>query len=89
MIGLSVSTAQRRKISGKMSVCEGEKNVRYTRLLDVALKLMEGNKDRALQWLTTPTRAIGGETPLNFAFIGFGVQQVGYLIGQIEHGIVV
>ncbi len=41
LIGLSTSTAQRRKKRGKMSVRESENIVRYVHLLDVALSLME------------------------------------------------
>jgi putative toxin-antitoxin system antitoxin component (TIGR02293 family) len=89
MIGLSTSTLQRRKIAGKMSIREGERIVHYAHLLDLALALMEGNESRALQWLKTPARALDGETPLDYAFISFGAQQVEYLIGQIEHGVVI
>ncbi len=88
MIGLSTSAARRRKLTGKMHSSEGEKIVRYARLFDVALGLMEGNNDRALRWLNTPARALGGVTPLAHSITGFGAQQVEHLIGRIEHGVV-
>ncbi len=89
MIGISASTAKRRQLQGKMSVQESEKIVRYARLLDSALGLMEGNKDSALRWLATPARGLGGQTPLDFAAISFGAQWVEKIIGQIEHGVVI
>lgn len=88
LIGLSTSTAQRRKKLGKMSVPESENIARYARLLDVALSLMEGNHKRALHWLTTPARALGGETPLAYAATAIGAQHVENLIGRIEYGVI-
>ena len=89
MISVSAQTARRRQSEGKMSIHEGERIVRYARLLDLTLGLMEGNKDGALRWLATPALGLGGQTPLNFAITGFGAQQVEKIIGQIEHGVVI
>ena len=69
MIGISASTAERRQTKQKMSFHEGEKIVRYARLLDLALGLMDGSKDSALRWLATPARALGGKTPISYASI--------------------
>ncbi len=74
MVDINASTVRRRKIAGKMSVREGETIVRYAHLLDLTLALMEGNKSHALQWLTTPARALGGETPIDYAFISLGCE---------------
>lgn len=89
MIGINTSTINRRRIEGRMSVHEGEKIVRYARLLDSALGLMDGNNDSALRWLKTPARALGSQTPLSYASIELGAQQVEHLIGRIEHGVVI
>jgi putative toxin-antitoxin system antitoxin component (TIGR02293 family) len=56
MLAISQSTSRRREIEGKLSVDEGDKILRYARLLDLALELMNGNRENALQWLSTPKR---------------------------------
>ncbi|MES2822461.1 MAG: antitoxin Xre/MbcA/ParS toxin-binding domain-containing protein [Pseudomonadota bacterium] len=88
MIGISASTAGRRQTKQKMSIHEGEKIVRYARLLDLTLGLMDGNKESALRWLASPARALGGKTPISYASIELGAQQVENLIGRIEHGVI-
>ena len=84
---MSQSTARRREAEGKLSIYEGDKILRYARLLDLTLSLMNGDKENALQWLLTPNRALTGETPLSFAVTEIGAEIVNDLIGKIEHGV--
>lgn len=89
MLAISQSTARRREVEGKLSVDEGDKILRYARLLDLALELVNGNKENALQWLSTPNRDLSGETPLSYAQTGVGAEVVRDLIAKIEHGVVI
>ena len=84
---MSQSTARRREAEGKLSIYEGDKILRYARLLDLTLSLTDGNKENALQWLLTPNRALTGEAPLSFAETEIGAEMVSDLIGKIEHGV--
>lgn len=89
MLAISQSTARRREIEGKLSVDEGDKILRYARLLDLALELVNGNREHALQWLSTPNRELSGEAPLSYAQTGAGAEVVRDLIAKIEHGVVI
>lgn len=89
MLAISQSTSRRREIEGKLSVEEGDKILRYARLLDLALELMNGNREYALQWLSTPKRELSGETPLSYAQTSVGAEVVRDLIAKIEHGVVI
>ena len=89
MLVISQSTCRRREIEGKLSVDEGDKILRYARLLDLALELVNGNRENALQWLSTPNRALSGEIPVNCAQTGVGAEVVRDLIAKIEHGVVI
>ena len=89
MLAISQSTCRRREIEGKLSVDEGDKILRYARLLDLALELVNGNREHALQWLSTPNRALSGETPLSYAQTGVGAEVVRDLIAKIQHGVVI
>ena len=89
MLVISQSTCRRREFEGKLSVDEGDKILRYARLLDLALELVNGNRENALQWLSTPNRALSGETPVNYAQTGVGAEVVRDLIAKIEHGVVI
>mgnify|MGYP002661941467 CR=1 FL=1 len=82
MLAISQSTSQRREIEGKLSVDEGDKILRYARLLDLALELVNGNRENALQWLSTPNRELCGETPLSYAQTGVGAEVVRDLIAK-------
>lgn len=89
MLAISQSTARRREAEGKLSVDEGDKILRYARLLDLALELVNGNKENALQWLSTPNCELSGETPLSYAQTGVGAEVVRDLIANIEHGVAI
>jgi uncharacterized protein (DUF2384 family) len=47
---------------------------------------MEGVED-ARTWLTSPVRALGGETPLRYASVEPGVREVERLLIRLEHGV--
>jgi putative toxin-antitoxin system antitoxin component (TIGR02293 family) len=43
--------------------------------------------EAAQQWLKTPARALGFESPLHFAETEAGAREVENLLGRIEHGV--
>ena len=54
---------------------------------DAVLSYFDGNHFDALDWLAHPNRALGGESPLEFAATSEGEQEVINLIGRLAHGI--
>ncbi len=47
---------------------------------------MEGVED-ARAWLTSPVRALGGATPLQYASVEPGAREVERLLVRLEHGV--
>ncbi len=79
-------TLARRKKQQKLDPRESEK---FLRLVRVAARAMEvlGSLDKAKRWLSTPNRALGGETPLSLLDTDIGALAVEDVLGRIEHGI--
>jgi len=86
-IGLSRATLARKISSGAtLPLAESDRTMRYVRLWALAVDLWESDAGAA-EWLTSPERSLGGETPLHYADTEVGAQRVEHLIGQLEHGI--
>lgn len=64
VLGVSERTLQRRRKSGKLSPSESDRVWRIKRIHSLALSAFDGNEDEAREWLTTPKRALGGDTPI-------------------------
>ncbi len=86
-IGLTRPTLSRRRKSGTLTQPESDAAVRYARLLEQAIGMMEGDEDAALRWLKTPLPILGGESPLAHARTEAGGREVELLMGRIEHGV--
>lgn len=80
-------TLARRKESGRFEPDESDRLVRISRVFAHAIELFEGNSDSAREWLTSPLRAFGGRTPLEFASTDVGAIEVEKLIGRLEYGL--
>jgi|SRR5579885_945555 len=89
LIGLPPRTFARRKASGRLTSDESEKLLRISSVFEQALDLFEGDRTRALNWLTTPKRALQNETPLQYSKTELGAREVESLIGRLEHGVFV
>ena len=86
-IGLSRATLARKiRSAATLPLAESDRAVRYVRLWRLAVQLWESDA-AAAEWLTSPERALGGETPLHHAETEVGARRVEQLIGQLEHGI--
>ena len=80
-------TLLRRKQEGRFSPAESDRLVRLSRLVAKAVLLFEGNRDAALEWLSTPRAALGGATPFALAASEVGGREVEALIDRLEHGV--
>lgn len=86
LIRISTSTAQRRRNQGAMSFRESELLVRYAKLLDAAVDLMDGNVELALDWIQKPTLYFGGESPLSVSITSVGAEEVLSFVGRLSLG---
>lgn len=88
VLGIPERTLARRKASGRLSSEESERLLRIARVFEKAVELFEGNQKGALQWLTTPKRALENEPPLTYSRTEVGAREVEDLIGRLEHGVI-
>lgn len=86
-VAIPERTLARRKEAGRLEPDESDRLVRTSRVFARAIELFEGNADGARQWLTSPLRALGGNSPLEFAMTDIGAIEVENLVGRLEHGI--
>jgi putative toxin-antitoxin system antitoxin component (TIGR02293 family) len=87
LIGIPERTLARRKIAGKLAPEESERLLRISRVFEKAVNLFEGDLEAAVNWLTTPKKALGNEQPLSYARTEVGAREVENLLGRIEHGV--
>jgi putative toxin-antitoxin system antitoxin component (TIGR02293 family) len=87
LMGMTASTAKRRKARGYLSLSESELILRYAQLLDASLELMDGNSEQALQWLTKPARYLRGESPLEYAYTSNRADEVLQFINRVSHSV--
>jgi putative toxin-antitoxin system antitoxin component (TIGR02293 family) len=77
--------ANRRKL-GNLTPEQSDRLVRVARVLAAAEETF-GNQEKAGAWLRRPTRALGGEAPLNLLDTDGGTREVETLLGRIGYGI--
>ncbi len=87
LIQINPRTLSRRKREGRLHPDESDRVVRLSRVYGRALGLFGGDLGKARHWLSTPKVALGGESPLDYANVDVGAQEVVDLIGRIEHGV--
>jgi putative toxin-antitoxin system antitoxin component (TIGR02293 family) len=87
VIGIPERTLARRKASGKLTPEESERLLRISAVFEDAVDLFEGDVRAAVNWLTTPRKALGDRPPLSYARTEPGAREVENLIGRLEHGI--
>lgn len=85
-IDASPRTIERRVKSGAMlDVSEGDRAYRLVRVADLAAEML-GDADVARRWLRTPSRYMGGETPLAMLATEVGTQIVEQSLYAIGYG---
>ncbi|UXB11884.1 DUF2384 domain-containing protein [Aeromonas dhakensis] len=90
LVNISYVTYTKNKKQGK-NVFSTEQSVRlymFIKTLDAALQLSDGDNSTALQWLKLPSKALGGESPIQMLRTPPGTEAVMDLIGRIEHGVI-
>jgi putative toxin-antitoxin system antitoxin component (TIGR02293 family) len=87
IIGIPERTLARRKTAGKLAPDESERLLRISNLFEKCVELFEGDVAAAVNWLTTPKKALNHEPPLMYARTEFGAREVEDLIGRLEHGV--
>lgn len=80
-------TLTRRQSRGRLNSDESERLLRIVSVFEKAAGLFDGDLEATRQWLDTPQRGLGGETPLEFATMEVGARQVEDLIVRLEHGV--
>jgi putative toxin-antitoxin system antitoxin component (TIGR02293 family) len=86
-IGIPERTLARRKVSRRLTPEESERLLRISAVFEDAVDLFEGDVPAAVNWLTTPRKALGDRFPLAHARTEPGAREVENLIGRLEHGI--
>jgi putative toxin-antitoxin system antitoxin component (TIGR02293 family) len=87
VIGIPERTLARRKKENRLSPEESERLLRISRLFEDSLRLFDGDRDSAVNWLRTPKKALRNRSPLQFARTEIGAREVENLIGRIQHGV--
>ena len=87
VIGIPERTLARRKTSGKLEPDESERLLRISNLFEKSVQLFEGDVPAAVNWLTSPKKALDRQTPLLYARSELGAREVEDLIGRLDHGI--
>lgn len=87
VIGIPERTLARRKKEKRLSPEESERLLRVSKLFDDSLRLFQGDREAAVNWLRSPRKALKNQSPLQFARTEVGAREVENLIGRIEHGV--
>jgi putative toxin-antitoxin system antitoxin component (TIGR02293 family) len=80
-------TAARRKANNEpLRDVESERLLRLARLAATASDVL-GTRDRAVDWMTKPNRALAGERPVELLDTDVGFQNALDVLNRIEHGV--
>jgi putative toxin-antitoxin system antitoxin component (TIGR02293 family) len=69
-----------------LTSAESDRTVRMARLYANAVETI-GDEEKAIEWLRTPNRALGGEKPLDLLDTDLGAQMVEDILGRIAYGV--
>ena len=86
-LGIPQRTLTRRLSQhSRLSAAESDRTVRLARVYTTAVEMI-GNKQKAVEWLRTPNRALGGERPLDQLDTDLGAREVEDVLGRIAYGV--
>ena len=86
-LGIPQRTMTRRLSQhSRLSAAESDRTVRLARVYATAVEMI-GNKEKAVEWLRTPNRALAGERPLDQLDTDLGAREVEDVLGRIAHGV--
>jgi len=87
IIGIPERTLARRKAGGRLTSDESERLLRIARVFEKAVDLFEGHGAEALDWLTSPKKALENQVPLVYSRTELGAREVENLIGRLQYGV--
>jgi putative toxin-antitoxin system antitoxin component (TIGR02293 family) len=86
-LGIPQRTMTRRLSQhGRLTAAESDRAARLARVYAQAVAMI-GDEERAVQWLLTPNRALGGERPLDQLDTDVGSREVEDVLGRIAYGV--
>jgi len=86
-LGIPQRTMTRRlSQKSRLTPTESDRTVRLARIFATAVEMI-GDQRKALDWLGTPNRALGGGRPLDQLDTDVGARGVEDLLGRIAYGI--
>lgn len=86
-LGIPQRTLTRRLSQGSLlTSAESDRAVRMARVYAHAVTMI-GDREKALEWLRTPNRALGGEKPLDQIDTDMGARMVEDILGRIAYGV--
>jgi putative toxin-antitoxin system antitoxin component (TIGR02293 family) len=86
-LGIPQRTMTRRLSQrSRLTAAESDRTVRLARVYAHAVEMI-GDDEKAVQWLRTPNRALGGERPLDQLDTDIGARAVEDLLGRIAYGV--
>jgi putative toxin-antitoxin system antitoxin component (TIGR02293 family) len=66
VLGIPERTLARRRIAGRLAPDESDRLLRVSTIVEKAMDLFEGDRPAAMQWLTTPKKALDNHSPLAY-----------------------
>ena len=86
-LGIPQRTLSRRLTHrSRLTAAESDRTVRFARVYANAVEMI-GDEEKAVEWLRTPNRALGGERPLDQLDTDLGARAVEDILGRIAYGV--
>jgi putative toxin-antitoxin system antitoxin component (TIGR02293 family) len=86
-LGIPQRTLTRRLSQrSRLTAAESDRTVRLARVYANAVEMI-GDEEKAVEWLRTPNRALGGERPLDQLDTDLGARAVEDILGRIAYGV--
>jgi putative toxin-antitoxin system antitoxin component (TIGR02293 family) len=87
IVGIPRRTLARRKIEKRFTSDESERLLRGARVFAKTLRLYDGDRDAAVEWLLTLERALG-KAPADLIHTEVGARDVERVLGALEQGVI-
>lgn len=86
-LGIAQRTLTRRlSRRSRLTAGESDRTVRLARVYATAVEMI-GEEAKAVQWLQTPNRALGGERPIDQVDTDVGAREVEDVLSRIAYGV--
>ena len=86
-LGIPQRTLTRRlSRHSRLTASESDRTVRLARVYANAVEMI-GEEDKAVRWLQTPNRALGGERPIDQVDTDVGAREVEDVLTRIAYGV--